>query len=76
MLFVVTLAEVEELLTGTIKIWHVLHFCEHLYVLSEGDHCDKSCNLFDRVGITLNVTVCEKFQWGLQLRSQVPTKKN
>jgi hypothetical protein len=57
-LFVIALSEVEELLASTVQIWHVFHLGEHLHVLFEGDHCDKACNLFNRVRILLNVEIC------------------
>jgi len=54
-LFVVSLAQVEELLAGTVKIRHVFHFSEHLHILSEGNHCDKTSSLFNREGISFEV---------------------
>jgi len=56
MLFKVSLAQVEELLAGTIKIRHVFHFSEHLHVFFEGNHCDKASYPFNRVWISFEVT--------------------
>jgi len=66
-LFVVSLAQVEELLAGAVKIRHVFHFSKHLHVFSVGNHCDKTSSLFDREGIISDVPLRKQLTWRFQL---------